>query len=50
MGRAASIAVKETIMFLEKSRAVERVVLVCFGKEAVELYQRALASAGGISA
>jgi len=50
MGRAASIAVKETIMFLENSRAVERVVLVCFGKEAVELYQRALTSAGGISA
>src|SRR6266446_3813128 len=49
MARAAEIAVKETRMFLEKSSSVKRVLLVCFGRDAVEVYNRAMASGGGIN-
>jgi O-acetyl-ADP-ribose deacetylase (regulator of RNase III) len=44
MGRAAAIAVKETKAALENSRSIERVLLVCFGREAEELYQAELAN------
>ncbi len=45
MERAARIAVSETKAFLQRNRSVEKVLLVCFGKAAFEIHQRALASA-----
>ena len=44
MARAAAIAVRETKAFLESSESVERVLLVCFGREPEEVYQTALAN------
>ncbi|HWW01880.1 MAG TPA: O-acetyl-ADP-ribose deacetylase [Candidatus Acidoferrum sp.] len=40
--RAARIAVTETKKFLEKASVVESVLLVCFGKQAYEIYSIAL--------
>src|SRR5438552_10156589 len=45
MERAARIAVSETKKFLEKDKSVEKVLLVCFGQGALEIYEAALASA-----
>jgi len=42
MDRAARIAVRETRKFLEKNSAVEKVLLVCFGRSACETYSQAL--------
>jgi O-acetyl-ADP-ribose deacetylase len=39
MDRAARIAVRETKGFLERNRSVEQVRLVCFGADALEVYQ-----------
>ncbi len=47
MDRAARIAISETKKFLERNTAVEKVVLVCFGKSAFETYTSALAEALG---
>jgi O-acetyl-ADP-ribose deacetylase (regulator of RNase III) len=41
MERAAEIAVRETKAFLENNRAVEKVVLVCFGPRALEIHRAA---------
>lgn len=40
--RAARIALRETKTFLEQNRSVERVFLVCFGADALEIHQAAL--------
>jgi O-acetyl-ADP-ribose deacetylase len=42
MDRAARIAVRETKSFLELNSSVEKVVLVCFGASALEIYRVAL--------
>jgi O-acetyl-ADP-ribose deacetylase (regulator of RNase III) len=42
MDRAARIAVRETKHFLEQNRSVEKVVLVCFGAEALEIHRNAV--------
>ena len=42
MERAARIAVRETKDFLEHDRSVEKVILVCFGANALETYEAAL--------
>jgi len=42
MDRAARIAVRETKQFLERNQLLERVMLVCFGASALEIYQAAL--------
>jgi O-acetyl-ADP-ribose deacetylase len=46
MERAAQIAVGETQRFLTRNRSVEKVVLVCFGKNAYEIHARAAGAAG----
>ena len=43
MDRAARIAVRETKNFLARNQPVEKVVLVCFGASALEIYKAALA-------
>ena len=43
--RAARIAVRETIKFLERNTAVQRVRLVCFGKDAYQIHCQALDAA-----
>jgi O-acetyl-ADP-ribose deacetylase (regulator of RNase III) len=40
--RAADIAAKETVAFLQRNNTVERVLLVCFGDPARAVYSRAL--------
>jgi len=45
MDRAARIAVSETRAFLQKSQSVEKVLLVCFGKDAYQISLRALREA-----
>ena len=40
--RAAQIAVRKTEFFLERNPSVEKVILVCFGASALEIYQAAL--------
>ena len=40
--RAARIAVRESKIFLERNQSVEKVVLVCFGASALEIYKTAL--------
>ena len=45
MDRAARIAVRETKRFLERNLSVEQVLLVCFGSDALQIYQTALADA-----
>lgn len=47
MDRAARIALTETKRFLEQNKTVERVVLVCFGRSALEIHQQALAEVFG---
>ena len=42
MDRAARIAVRETKNFLELNLPVEKVILVCFGARALEIYKAAL--------
>jgi len=42
MDRAARIALRETKDFLERNRSVEKVLLVCFGASALEIYNAAL--------
>ena len=42
MDRAARIALRETKDFLELNQSVEKVVLVCFGASALEIYRAAL--------
>ena len=42
MERAARIAVRETGIFLERNPSVEKVILVCFGAGALEIYKVAL--------
>jgi O-acetyl-ADP-ribose deacetylase (regulator of RNase III) len=42
MDRAARIAVRETKNFLARNQPVEKVVLVCFGASALEIYKAAL--------
>jgi len=42
MDRAARIAVRETKDFLERNQSVEKVILVCFGARALEIYREAL--------
>lgn len=39
--RATEIALRETSRFLESDRTLEKVVFVCFGKEALNTYQEA---------
>ena len=43
MDRAARIAVRETKHFLERTQSVEQVILVCFGANALDIHQTALA-------
>jgi len=45
MNRAARIALRETKHFLERNQSVEQVMLVCFGANALQIYQTALADA-----
>jgi len=42
MDRAARIAMRETKNFLERNRSAEKVLLVCFGADALEIYKTAL--------
>ena len=42
MERAARIAVSETKKFLESNLSVEKVLLVCFGKDAYEIHRQAV--------
>jgi len=42
MKRAARIAVREITQFLQTKKSVERVVLVCFGQDALEIHQQAV--------
>ena len=42
MDRAARITVRETKDFLERNQSVEKVILVCFGARALEIYREAL--------
>jgi O-acetyl-ADP-ribose deacetylase (regulator of RNase III) len=42
MERAARIAVETIRPFLDHSRVVERVILVCFGRDAFEIHRRVL--------
>lgn len=45
MDRAAGIAVREVHAFLGANPGIEKVLLVCFGKEALGIHQQALADA-----
>ncbi len=40
--RAAEIAVREVRAFLENNQAVDRVIFVCFGRDAFDCYQQVL--------
>jgi O-acetyl-ADP-ribose deacetylase (regulator of RNase III) len=42
-GRAAAIAIKTVMEFLNEHPEVEKVVFVCFDRENFEIYERALA-------
>ncbi len=44
MDRAAGIAVRETRAFLENNSSVEKVVLVCFGQDAFDLYSKTVSA------
>jgi O-acetyl-ADP-ribose deacetylase (regulator of RNase III) len=46
MERAARIAVREAKNFLARNRSVEKVLLVCFGAEALKIHQAALQAVG----
>ena len=43
--RATRIAVRETRNFLNQSKVVEKVIFVCFGKDALQCYQTAVEGA-----
>jgi O-acetyl-ADP-ribose deacetylase (regulator of RNase III) len=45
--RAARVAVREVQSFLEESQTLEKVLLVCFGKEAYECFHQALKDCTG---
>jgi O-acetyl-ADP-ribose deacetylase len=45
MDRAARIAVRETKAFLQNNTSVEKVLLVCFGRHAYDIYSQALQEA-----
>ena len=45
--RAAGIAVREVQSFLEESQTLEKVLLVCFGKEAYKCFHQALKDCTG---
>jgi O-acetyl-ADP-ribose deacetylase len=45
MDRAARIAIREVHAFLGANPTFEKVVLVCFGDEALRIHQEALAAA-----
>jgi O-acetyl-ADP-ribose deacetylase (regulator of RNase III) len=45
MDRAARIAVSETKAFLQRAKSVEKVLLVCFGKDAYQISLQALQEA-----
>ncbi len=47
MDRAARIAVRETVTFLERNASVEKVLLVCFGRNAFEIHAQAVTAAVG---
>jgi O-acetyl-ADP-ribose deacetylase (regulator of RNase III) len=47
MDRAARIAVRETMNFLERNQSVEKVTLVCFGATALGIHQAALCEVCG---
>ena len=47
VSRAARIAVAETVSFLRKHDRPEKVVFVCFGREAYDCYQTAVANVVG---
>ncbi|MBN1348661.1 O-acetyl-ADP-ribose deacetylase [candidate division KSB1 bacterium] len=42
--RAARIAAAEVIRFLEKERAIEKVIFVCFGEQMYKIYESVLKS------
>lgn len=42
---ATAIAVRETLDFLEREAAVERVLFACFGEDVARAYERAIAAA-----
>jgi O-acetyl-ADP-ribose deacetylase len=42
MERAARIALRETANFLQRNKSVERVLLVCHGQAATEIYRKVL--------
>lgn len=44
MDRAARIALREIKSFLERSTAIEKVLLVCYGNDASEIHRRVLHS------
>ncbi len=43
LDRATEIALRETAGFLKTDRSLEKIVFVCFGKEALDKYRRAAA-------
>lgn len=45
MDRAARIAIRETSAHLQKSKSIEKVLLVCFGAQAHEIHSQALREA-----
>jgi O-acetyl-ADP-ribose deacetylase (regulator of RNase III) len=47
MDRAARIALGEIRKFVPTSKSLEKVLLVCFGKQALEIHERALRGSGG---
>jgi len=47
MGRAARIAVRETVDFLGRNTSVEKVLLVCFGRNDFDIHARAVKEAVG---
>ena len=47
MERATRIAIKEVVDFLEHEPAIEKVVFVCFGERAYNVYKKAIAEKGG---
>jgi O-acetyl-ADP-ribose deacetylase (regulator of RNase III) len=47
MDRAARIALREIQTFLEKNPSIEKVLLVCFGQAAYDIYSKALRALAG---
>ncbi len=43
LGRATDIAVREVAAFLKKNQTIGKVVFVCFGQQAYDIYRRAVA-------